>query len=138
MGLHCTEGCSMRRRTAFLACLWVCGFGTVSGYESVSAAPRPGSVPMTASRPNDLAVLSENESQFKCGKYQGNESENLLRVALDARVQTDAAAGRLTTQTTGGFDYIYDNVWVVQDDGTLVFSGTNAFDTNLRTFFYAR
>lgn len=126
----------MRLGPAVLACLWVCGFGTVSGYENVSAATRPGSVPRSASNPNDLAVVSE--SQFECGKYQGNESENLLRVALDARVQTDAAAGRLTTQNVGGFDYVYDNVWVVQDDGTLVFSGTNAFDTNLRSFFYAR
>lgn len=128
----------MRRRTAVLACLMVCGFGTVSGYENASAASRPGSVPMTASDPNDLAVLSESESQFECGKYEGNESENLLRLALDARVQGDAAAGRLTTQAAGGFDYIFDNVWVVQDDGTLVFSGTNIFDTNLRSVFYAR
>ena len=127
----------MRRDTAFWACLLVCGFGTVSGYVSVSAAPRPWSVPKTDSHPHDLAVLGTSESQFECGKYQGNESENLLSVALDARVQGDAASGRLMTQA-GGLEFIYDDVWVVQDDGTLVFSGSNAFDTNLRSFFFAR
>ncbi len=90
---------------------------------------------MAASSPHHLTVL--NESEFECGKYSGNESENLLRVALDARVQADATTGRLTTQG-GGLEYVYDDVWVVEDDGTLVFSGTNAFDTNLRSFFFAR
>ncbi len=75
------------------------------------------------------------EVNFDCGTYKGNEVEHAWRKAIDDQIQADVKSGRRTPQAS--LDYVYDNVWIIQDDGTLTFSGTNAFDTNLRTFLFA-
>ncbi|HEU4930146.1 MAG TPA: hypothetical protein VFU38_09985, partial [Candidatus Krumholzibacteria bacterium] len=75
------------------------------------------------------------ETLFECGTYKGNQAEHEWRRAIDARVKRDVRAGQRTVQA--GLDYVYDEVWIIEDDGTLTFSGTNAFDTDLSTFRFA-
>lgn len=69
---------------------------------------------------------------FVCGTYRGNERAALpLYYRHEAR-KRDIAAGRASLLPAA--DYVYDDVWVVEDDGTILFSGTNAFDTPGQTF----
>jgi hypothetical protein len=71
---------------------------------------------------------------FECGTYKGNEVEHPWRKAVNDRIQRDVQMGRVSTQ--GGLDYVYDDVWIIEDDGTLAFSGNNPFDTNAKTFLF--
>ncbi len=64
-------------------------------------------------------------SDFVCGTYKGNEQGSSWfyhQYRAQARAASPAAA------------IIHDDVWVVEDDGTLLFSGLNFFDTDLQTF----
>jgi hypothetical protein len=105
----------------------------VTGAATAHAALRHGRPPLSAGQPKGVTLLGETE--FDCGTYKGSEVEHGWRKAVNDRVQSEVRTGRRIVQ--GGLDYVYDDVWIVEDDGTLTFSGTNAFDTNLRTFQFA-
>lgn len=97
------------------------------------AAPPPGRVPLSTGQAGSVNLLGE--THFECGTYKGNQAEHEWRRGIDARVQQDVRAGKRIVR--GGLDYIYDDVWIIQDDGTLTLIGTNAFDTQPRTFQFA-
>ena len=97
---------------------------------SAHAALRYERSAVTASDTKRVTTLGE--TVFECGTYKGNEAEHPWRKAVNDRIQSEVKTGQRTTQLA--LDYVYDDVWIVEDDGTLTFSGTNVFDTNLRTF----
>lgn len=96
----------------------------------VSAAPRHERPPLTDGSPKGVNLLGE--TVFDCGTYKGNESEHVWRRALNDRVQTEVRKGERPVAFP--LDYVYNDVWIIEDDGTLTFSGTNAFDTPAKTF----
>ncbi len=98
------------------------------------AALRAGRPPLSAGETNGVDLLGG--TRFECGTYKGNESENAWRKAVNDRVQSEIKVGQRTVQAAG-LDYVFDDVWIVEDDGSLTFSGTNLFDTNARTFQFA-
>jgi hypothetical protein len=95
------------------------------------ARMRPGR-PDAKTSPN-LTVNPLGETEWVCGTYKGNESEMKTRQALHLRNQSQVKQG-LKAQSAAGLDYVYDNVWVIEDDGSLSISGTNAYDTGAATF----
>jgi hypothetical protein len=98
----------------------------------VLAAPRSG-IPVRQAAPN--AVYTPlGETVFECGTYAGNQLENKHMAALHAANQRQIQQ-RAKSPTTG-LNYVYDNVWVIEDDGTLTLSGTNLFDQDGRTHTY--
>jgi hypothetical protein len=66
---------------------------------------------------------------LQCGTYKGNEIENRAKAA-----RFKAERRRLATLRTGPvtppMSFIHDDVWVVEDDGSLILQGNNAFDMN--------
>jgi hypothetical protein len=100
------------------------------GFAPASAALRHGRLPMGNGSAAGVNLIGE--TLFDCGTYKGNQSEHAWRKALDERVQNDVKAGKRSVQL--GLDYVYDDVWIIEDDGTLTYSGTNAFDTPTTTF----
>ena len=97
------------------------------------AATHPDKPALGSGKAGPVNLLGE--TTFECGTYKGNEAEHEWRRAIDARVQRDVRAGKRTVQA--GLDYVYDDVWIIEDDGTLTFSGVNAFDNDESTFRYA-
>lgn len=97
------------------------------------AATDPGKPAMGSGKAGPVNVLGE--TVFDCGTYKGNQAEHEWRRAIDARVQRDVRTGKRTAQA--GLNYVYDDVWIIEDDGTLTFSGTNPFDTDNSTFRFA-
>ena len=98
------------------------------------AALRNSRPPLMSGETKGFDILGE--TRFECGTYKGNEAEHAWRKAVDDRVQSEIKTGRRVVQAAA-IDYVYDDVWIVEDDGSLTFSGTNAFDTNLKTFQFA-
>ncbi len=119
--------CSRFRSVAGLSILLLCA----------AAAPRAATDPMKPATGSGKAgpVSLLGETTFECGTYKGNQAEHEWRRAIDARVRRDVRTGKRVVQ--GGLDYVFDDVWIIEDDGNLTFSGTNAFDTDLSTFQYA-
>ena len=101
-----------------------------SGFEPAFAALRHGRLPLGDGSPAGFSILGE--TLFDCGTYKGNESEHAWRKALNDRVQNEVRTGKRPVQM--GLDYVYNDVWIVEDDGTLTYSGVNAFDTPNQTF----
>jgi hypothetical protein len=94
------------------------------------AERRPG-VPMPGDgSPRGVNIIGETE--FDCGTYKGNEVEHAWRSAVNDRVQKEVRTGKRIKQMP--LDYVYNDVWIIEDDGTLTFSGTNSFDTPNSTF----
>lgn len=94
----------------------------------------PQKPPMQSSARHTGSQLVSGAASFDCGTYKGNEAENVLKMELHK-----GFAGRneaLRTVTTPPPSYIYDDVWVVEDDGSLTISGVNLFDTDNATFHF--
>ncbi len=70
-----------------------------------------------------------NTSQFECGTYAGNEKASLTQYYQFLAQKKNGS--RLSAR-----DMIFDDVWVVEDDGTIL-SSNNIFDTDLQTFHFA-
>lgn len=98
------------------------------------AKPRPNVHPRT-SEPR-LSYTPLGETAFDCGTYKGNESEikgmQLVHAANKKRIAQKSGAVKT------GLDYVYDNVWVIEDDGTLTLSGTNTFLVDHHTHKYTK
>jgi hypothetical protein len=97
------------------------------------AAPRPGRPVRTGMPQQTYTPLGE--TVFECGTYKGNEAEIKPRQALHLQNENQFQQA-LKAGTATGLDYVYDNVWVIEDDGSLTLSGNNGFDTDLSTFKY--
>ncbi|MCH7548923.1 MAG: T9SS type A sorting domain-containing protein [Candidatus Krumholzibacteriota bacterium] len=79
--------------------------------------------------------LSSGGVEFECGTYAGNEVQTHYLAHKHERLTSDIAAGR--TQTLAAtLDFVNDDVWIVEDDGTLLFSGLNVFDTDFQTIHF--
>jgi hypothetical protein len=113
--------------------LFFCAIVLATTVLPVQSALHPGRPPMSAGETKGVTLLGE--AVFECGTYKGNEVEHGWRKALDDRIQNEVRSGKRMVEL--GLDYVYDEVWIIEDDGTLAFTGTNAFDTNLRTYQYA-
>jgi len=121
-------------RHSSLACAVLLGVGALLASASDSpAATRPGRPVMTSTPALNITPLGE--TMIECGTYKGNQAENALKQAEHVHNQKQVAKG-LKVQKLG-LDYVYDNVWIIEDDGTLTLSGINQFDTQLRTFGFA-
>lgn len=121
-------GLSIRLRISLLAfTMAICSSGVAA------AKPRPG-VPSgkNASGPQFTPL---GETVFTCGTYKGNQKELPAREALHVANQSLVKQG-IKRASTAGLDYVYDNVWIIEDDGTLTLSGTNLFDTDNKQFKY--
>jgi hypothetical protein len=99
------------------------------------AALQPGRPPLGDGTPRSYTPVM-GEAEFVCGTYKGNESQHAVQRALHLRNQRDVRQGRRVLTATA-LDYVYNDVWIIEDDGSLTFSGTNAFDTNAQTHQYA-
>jgi hypothetical protein len=71
-----------------------------------------------------------------CGTYKGNEVENRALAARHKAEQRRLASLR-TGPATPPMSFVYDDVWVVEDDGSLVLAGNNPFDMNSTTIEFA-
>ena len=73
-------------------------------------------------------------NEFVCGVYRGSEKEILWHhYQYQAKMKSLQKSGGKLTAT----DFVFDDVWVVEDDGTLLTSGFNLFDTDNQTFHFA-
>ncbi|MCG8608512.1 T9SS type A sorting domain-containing protein [bacterium] len=69
--------------------------------------------------------------RFVCGTYRGNELEGLWQFAHYENVLKKSAFRQSA-------EFIFDDVWVVEDDGAILLSGVNTFDTDNQTFRFDR
>jgi hypothetical protein len=86
----------------------------------------------------ESATVDRTSSQgdrFVCGTYKGNEAQNRQALHMHKKKMRDIELGRASTQAAA--DFIYDDVWVVEDDGTILISGLNNFDNDNSTFRFA-
>jgi hypothetical protein len=67
-----------------------------------------------------------------CGTYKGNENQNRALVQLDREIKQKRAKQQRSSAAPPS-SFIYDDVWIIEDDGTLATSGLNAFDTDNQT-----
>jgi hypothetical protein len=123
----------MRRLPSILLLALACAATLVAGVRTADAALRHGRPPLSSGDISGVTLLGE--AQFECGTYKGNQVEHAWRKAVNDRVQREVRTSKRMVQ--GGLDYIYNDVWIIEDDGTLTTSGTNAFDTNAKTFQFA-
>ena len=85
----------------------------------------PGKIGWSSS--SDFGASGEQE--FVCGTYKGNEAEIRWFASLYESAKQKASLVQAA-------DFIFDDVWVVEDDGTILFSGLNIFDTDFATFHF--
>gem|GEM_PF-1621179 len=83
--------------------------------------------PLKPNMTKSPSSLSSPTADFMCGTYKGNQNES---IELYHRYQSvlDKVAPAASTA------FINDDVWIIEDDGTLTFSGNNPFDTDGQTF----
>jgi hypothetical protein len=74
--------------------------------------------------------LSAQREGFECGTYRGNQDEIAGLYHLYQNTIQKTAPMSSTS-------FVYDDVWVVEDDGLLTVSGLNSFDTDGQTFHFA-
>jgi len=78
-------------------------------------------------------MLVPGTSQFNCGTWKGSGRNAPWFDSRSRARERDIASGRApAAQAT--IDMIYDDVWVIEDDGSLLISGSNSFDTQSTTF----
>jgi hypothetical protein len=70
--------------------------------------------------------------QLECGTYKGNQVESLFQHARYEKKKRRLQAQGVSSPALNHF--IYEDVWVVEDDGTLLDAGNNPFDTDFATF----
>ncbi|MFQ5637939.1 MAG: FlgD immunoglobulin-like domain containing protein [bacterium] len=72
-------------------------------------------------------------SEFICGTYKGNEVEIVKSTyAYQAAIQKRTKESLLLPAK----DSVFDDVLVMEDDGTVLIQGINPFDTDLQTFHF--
>ena len=75
---------------------------------------------------------SSVDPDFDCGTYKGIQRESLRHYHNYMNTKNKIALGKVSP--TAAVDFIYEDVWIVEDDGTLAQSGVNLFDTPNRSF----
>ena len=79
-------------------------------------------------RVKKTAGMSQS-GEFVCGTYKGIEKESLWYYH-----QYQNKIKNLSPLSSA--DFVFDDVWVVEDDGTILISGLNIFDTDFQTFHF--
>lgn len=106
---------------------------SLGGAAVAQAAPRPGlAARSTAARPTYNAL---GEMNWECGTYKGNQTQIQRASLLHMKNQQQIKQG-IKQVSPATADYVFDNCWIVEDDGTLTLSGTNAYDTGAVTHKY--
>jgi len=77
-------------------------------------------------------IVSAETGALNCGTWRGGGRDAMWHFSHYQAKLKDIARGRASR--TPAVDFVSDDVWVVEDDGTLLISGTNLFDTQLTTF----
>lgn len=72
-------------------------------------------------------TVSSRLQDFECGTYKGNENQSAGFYHRYTSLIRKAPPLPAT-------DFVHDDVWVVEDDGTILITGNNAFDTDASTF----
>ncbi|MCH8873577.1 hypothetical protein IH824_12555, partial [candidate division KSB1 bacterium] len=84
-------------------------------------------------KPKIRSELSALSNEFECGVYKGSEKEILWHhYRYQAKMKSLQKSGGKLTAT----DFVFDDVWVAEDDGTFLTSGVNLFDTDNETFHF--
>ncbi len=89
-----------------------------------NAATRPGFIPMTAGS-------TQRTNQFECGTYKGNQATTLWMDGHYQRTLRKIRNGK--QQRLAAAEFVYDDVWVVEDDGTILMQGSNPIDIEGQT-----
>jgi len=81
--------------------------------------------------PNRVKKTAEisQSGEFVCGTYKGIEKESLWYYH---QYQNKIKNFSLLSSA----DFVFDDVWVVEDDGSILISGVNNFDTDFQTFHF--
>ena len=98
---------------------------------TLHAAERPGKVPL-GTYDTPMETTAGGGQVFNCGTYAENHEDYKWRLAL----HNAARAKQLAVAAAPPSHYEYDEVWIVEDDGSLAFSGANPGDLNLLGFRY--
>ncbi|MCH8032504.1 MAG: T9SS type A sorting domain-containing protein [Bacteroidetes bacterium] len=81
-----------------------------------------------SNRVKKTAEMSQS-GKFECGTYKGIEKESFWYY--------HQYQNKIKTFTPlSSSDFVFDDVWVVEDDGTILISGLNIFDTDFQTFHF--
>ena len=86
------------------------------------AAENPDKVKMTSEPAGAPGVFQ----RFECGTYRGNQAENQWFKAKHRQLLQKVSP-------VPAVDFVHEDVWVVEDNGALLFSGLNVFDTDNQT-----
>ncbi|MFQ5511914.1 MAG: FlgD immunoglobulin-like domain containing protein [Candidatus Krumholzibacteriia bacterium] len=97
----------------------------LSSFSHANAEENPIRQSWSAAYSDAARSPAAGTSEFVCGTYRGNENESKWFYHQYASQAQGVSAA---------LDTVFDDVWVVEDDGTLLFSGLNVFDTDLQTF----
>jgi len=83
--------------------------------------------------PNRLKKTAEmsQSGEFVCGTYKGIEKESLWYYH---QYQNKIKNFSPLSST----DFVYNDVWVVEDDGTILFSGLNIFILTFKPSIFSR
>lgn len=82
----------------------------------------------------DAAMVSAETGTFNCGTYPEAGKSFAWHYYYDQALRRASAADRTSRAPTQSF--IYDDVWIVEDDGELLLTGSNNFDTPGTGFHY--
>ena len=114
----------MRRSARVRGAATIAAFATIAATAPVFAKENP-------QKPERGVSASTSAPRFECGTYKGNENESL---SLYHRY---LSAIQRSPKAASAADFVYDDVWVVEDDGSILISGNNPFDTDTRTFRFS-
>jgi len=84
-------------------------------------------------KPKMRSELSASSNVFECGVYKGSEKEILWHhYQYLAKMKSLKKSGGILPSR----DFVFDDVAVIEDDGSVLISGTNLFDTDMQTFHF--
>ncbi len=105
----------------------------ILGAALILSCPRPAVAEYHPAMPklNDAGATQARAGKFECGTYKGSERWTQYFGSKNERVQREL--DQSGTRASKRADFVYQDVLVVEDDGSILFSGLNAFDTDNTT-----
>ena len=84
-------------------------------------------------KPRMRSNSSTPATGFECGVYKGSDQEFLWHYyQYQARMKSLNKSGGVLP----GRDFVFDDVAVIEDDGSFLITGINLFDTDMKTFHF--
>lgn len=77
-------------------------------------------------------AMVSGQADFDCGTYKGNTNESLGMYHLFRATQKTQGP----SASAAAPPFVYDDVWIIEDDGTLTVGGINLFDTDATTIHF--